>query len=214
MREYVAMFDLTSEDLNGKILDCGGGPASFNAEMARMGRRIISCDPLYRYGADDIRTRIEETFPEVVRGMEAEKERFVWTHLGSPQQAGQTRMAVMRKFLEDYEAGLREGRYVVGELPRLPFADSEFGIALSSHLLFLYTEQLSLEFHLDSIREMLRVAHQARIFPLLDMRGEPSAHLEPVRAELDRQGYSSRIQQVPYEFQRGGNWMLVVYRPV
>ena len=31
--DYRDMFDLSDRDLGLKILDCGGGPASFNAEM-------------------------------------------------------------------------------------------------------------------------------------------------------------------------------------
>ncbi len=45
--EYRRMFNLTDEDLSRGILGCADGPASFNAEMSRSGRRAISCDPLY-----------------------------------------------------------------------------------------------------------------------------------------------------------------------
>ena len=44
--EYIAMFDLTPADLQLKIIDCAGGPASFNSEMNRLGYSIISCDPI------------------------------------------------------------------------------------------------------------------------------------------------------------------------
>ena len=40
MREYIQMFDLTLEELKLNILDCGGSPASFNAEMTR---QVPSC---------------------------------------------------------------------------------------------------------------------------------------------------------------------------
>ncbi len=33
LAEYICMFDLCPSDLQGYILDCGGGPASFNAEL-------------------------------------------------------------------------------------------------------------------------------------------------------------------------------------
>ena len=55
------MFALTPEDLRGRILDCGAGPASFNAEATGAGHQVISCDPLYRFSADAIRRRVEET---------------------------------------------------------------------------------------------------------------------------------------------------------
>ncbi len=52
----------------------------------------------------------------------------------------------MRLFLEDFEEGKKQGRYIAGELPELPFDDNSFDLAHVSHLLFLYSEQLSLNF--------------------------------------------------------------------
>jgi hypothetical protein len=40
----------------------------------------------------------------------------------------------------------------------------------------------------------------------------PSPHVEPVRHELARRGCESEIRKVPYEFQKGGDRMLVVRR--
>jgi SAM-dependent methyltransferase len=210
MREYVGMFDLSPEDLELRILDCGGGPASFNAEMTETGRSVVSCDPIYRFGAHEIERRVGETYPVLLQGVEDEKERFVWTRIGSPQELGEVRMRAMRRFLEDFEVGLAEGRYLDASLPELPFRAGEFDLALCSHLLFLYSEQLDTQFHLDSIRELLRVARQVRVFPLLDMAGRESVHLQPVTRVLGKEGYEVRIRQVPYEFQQGGDRMLMV----
>jgi SAM-dependent methyltransferase len=210
--EYVRMFDLSASDLDGRILDCGGGPASFAAEATDRGCRVVACDPIYRFTAAEIARRIDETYPVLVAGMEAERDRFVWTEAGSPKRHAQARLAAMRRFLDDFPLGLREGRYVTAALPTLGFADGAFDLALSSHFLFLYSAHLSLEFHLAAIEEMLRVAGQARIFPLLDLAGNPSRHVQPVVAELGRRGHAPRLVTVPYEFQRGGNQLLVVER--
>ena len=35
--EYIRMFSLTEEDLEKRILGCGDGPASFNAELTKKG---------------------------------------------------------------------------------------------------------------------------------------------------------------------------------
>jgi hypothetical protein len=59
---------------------------------------------------------------------------------------------------------------------------------------------------------MLRVASEARIFPLLDLGGHPSPHLEPVMARLSDSGYLAQVVQVDYEFQRGGDEMLQISR--
>src|SRR5262249_54445928 len=106
--------------------------------------------------------------------------------------------------------GKSEGRYREAALPLLPFADREFDLALSSHFLFLYSAQFSLEFHVASITEMCRVAGEARIFPLLQLGGARSPHLDAVIETLARRGLRADLVEVPYEFQRGGNRMLRV----
>ena len=217
--EYVRMFGLTDGDLSGRILDCAGGPASFNAEATREGRRVVSCDPIYGFSAEDISRRIGETYGDMMRNVRENADVFVWTDAGSPKRLGEVRMIAMRRFLDDFPGGLEEGRYVVGELPALPFGTGQFDLALCSHFLFTYSSQLSEEFHLASVLEMCRVAEEARIFPLLTSSvhrtmgvGEPSPHLGPVVAELRRRGYGARVERVPYKFQKGGNEMLRVGR--
>jgi H2-forming N5,N10-methylenetetrahydromethanopterin dehydrogenase-like enzyme len=71
------MFALAPEDLRGRILDCGAGPASFNAEATVAGHRITSCDPLYRFSADDIRDRVEETAGTLLASAREHSDRFV-----------------------------------------------------------------------------------------------------------------------------------------
>ena len=51
------MFALSEADLQLRVLGCADGPASFNAEATRQGTRAISCDPLYRLSAKEIRDR-------------------------------------------------------------------------------------------------------------------------------------------------------------
>jgi hypothetical protein len=79
---------------------------------------------------------------------------------------------------------------------------------LYSHLLFLYSEQLSYSFHLASILELLRVANEIRIFPLVHLDCQPSVHLTPVRGALKESGFESVPVAVPYEFQAGANQTL------
>ncbi len=108
-----------------------------------------------------------------------------------------------------------QGRYVDGALPNLPFDSSDFDLALCSHLLFTYSELLSEADHVAAICEMCRVACEARIFPILDMfDGGRSPHLDGVIRGLSAAGFVANLVRVPYEFQRGGNEMLRVLRPV
>jgi hypothetical protein len=69
-----------------------------------------------------------------------------------------------------------------------------------------------LEFHIASIEELLRVAAEARVFPLLTLERRPSPHIEPLLSQLAKNGWKTEISSVSYEFQRGGNRMLQIER--
>ena len=209
--EYRRMFALTEADLARRILGCGDGPASFNADATRRGGRVVSADPLYQFDAAQIRQRIDETSAEVLEQARQNAHEFVWdAAIPDVDALKRVRMSAMTAFLDDYEQGRRDGRYVVAGLPVLPFADGAFDLALCSHFLFLYSRQHDTEFHIQSIRELCRVAREVRVFPLLTLGGEPSPHVAAVTAALADVGVTMPIERVPYEFQRGGNEMLRV----
>ena len=121
-------------------------------------------------------------------------------------------MCAMRRFLADYEAGKSEGRYVDASLPDLPFEDGSFDLALSSHFLFLYSKEFSLDFHVQALEEMLRVAPEARAFPLLQVGGAPSPHVQGTIEVFSQRGIDAGVVEVPYEFQKGGRRMLRLRR--
>lgn len=208
LEEYIAMFHLRASEFSLTILDCAGGPSSFNAEMTRQGNKVISCDPIYHFSTEEIAQRIQETYYQIGEGVKANLDSYLWVNFQSPEQLCQVRMAAMQQFLNDFPQGLAQGRYVTAELPSLPFPDRQFDLALCSHLLFTYSDHFSEQFHLDSIQELCRIAPEVRIFPLLKVSGEPSPLLPPVMAELVARGYQVEVQEVGYEFQKGGNKML------
>lgn len=114
----------------------------------------------------------------------------------------------MERFLLDYEVGKAVGRYLPQSLPNLEFPDHQFELCVCSHLLFLYSEQLSLEFHIIAIHELLRVSQELRIFPLLKLDGDPSPYIEAAIQEFSRKGFNVQVLLVDYEFQKGANQML------
>lgn len=207
-QEYVAMFALSDDDLAKPILGCGDGPASFNAELTKRGGTIVSVDPLYAYGEDDISRRIEDTFDKVIQKTRKNMNEFVWEHISSIDELGKMRMKAMRDFLSDYPRGKLEARYVSQSAPILSFLDDSFGLAVVSHFLFLYSDHLDLRFHIDTITELCRVCGETRIFPLLQLGSVPSPHVEPLSEHFRAEGYEVAQVRVPYEFQRGGNRML------
>jgi len=210
--EYLRMFNLDDEDLNGTILGCADGPASFNAEMHRRGRRVISCDPIYRFTKQQLSARIEHACAEIVKQTRKNIDNFVWSSISSIEELCEIRFSAMRKFLDDYQEGKEHERYIDAELPILPFVDGAFDIALCSHFLFLYSDRLSLEFHRKSVLQLSRVANDVRIFPLIDLDLRSSPHVQPIVSCLEEDGFTVSIERVAYEFQRGGNEMLRIIR--
>jgi hypothetical protein len=75
--------------------------------------------------------------------------------------------------------------------------------------LFLYSDHFDLEFHIQSIQEILRVADEVRIFPPLTLLLKRSPHLESVIQHFQKT-YAISVQPVDYELQKGGNEMLVI----
>lgn len=206
--EYRRMFALLDADLAGTVLGCGDGPACFNAEATALGHAVVSCDPIYSFSPGEIEQRVSDCYDDVIAEAHNSRDEFVWDYFRDPNHLGQCRLAAMSRFLADFEAGKAAGRYVTAALPDLPFADGQFDLALVSHLLFLYSEQLDLGFHRAAVEELLRVAREVRIFPLLTLDRKLSPHIEPIRTHVLGMGWRVEITPVPYEFQRGGNRML------
>ena len=211
--EYVSMFSLTPDCLHKKILGCGDGPASFNSHMCRAGLPIVSLDPLYQFSANEIASRISKTSKTILEQLEQNRDAYIWTSIESPAELWKIRMAAMQEFLADLSRGKAEGRYISGELPLLPFEDNHFDLAICSHLLFLYSEHLSLEFHKQAIAEICRVAHEVRIFPLVTLTGESSPYVEAIGDYFRDLGHGISVEKVGYEFQRDGNKMMRITKP-
>lgn len=208
LQEYRAMFALSDDDLGRRILGCADGPASFNREARAMGANVVSADPLYAVGQGAIRLRIDETYETVISQTWDNLDKFVWRHFRDPDALGSVRLQAMEDFLADFEAGGHAGHYVAAALPHLPFQDHTFGLAVCSHFLFLYSDDLDLGFHQRGILELLRVADEVRIFPLLDYNSRRSRHLDEVTQLVENKGFICEIVRVDYEFQRGAREML------
>jgi SAM-dependent methyltransferase len=209
LAEYKLMFALSAADLNSRILGCGDGPASFNAEMTALGYSVVSVDPVYQFSAHQIEQRVRETYETVIAQVRQNPQRYIWNHFANPDELGRARLAAMETFLSDYGQGKIAGRYLDQSLPHLDLPEhKKFDLCVCSHLLFLYSEHLSLDFHIRSIYELLKIASEIRIFPLLKLDCQPSPYLETVIQEFSSNGYNVEVQPVKYEFQQGGDRML------
>ena len=210
--EYGKMFALNERDLHGRIIGVGDGPAAFNAEAHARGQDVTSVDPLYAFTPEEIRGRIRTVRPQIEAGLRTNPARYVWDHFPDIEALIAHRLDAMERFLEDYPGPGMSPRYRAAGIPRLPYEDGAFDLALVSHLLFTYSDHLGVEGHVEGITELLRVSREVRIFPLLTLAGDPSPHLEVVTAHARAAGWNTDIMPVDYIFQVGGDRMLRLWR--
>jgi SAM-dependent methyltransferase len=208
--EYRAMFALTELDLRGSILDCPGGGSSFTALAAAAGANAAAADPAYSIPSAELgRLAVDETLRGSAWAV-AGGDRYIWDFYGDVEGHQRIRQASARAFASDLVE--HPSRYVAAALPELPFASGQFDLVLSSHLLFTYADRLDADFHLRALAELHRVSRaEARIFPLLDNSGQRlDGLIQGLRTGLAHQGIATELRSVDYEFQRGGNQMLVL----
>jgi hypothetical protein len=210
LKEYREMFSLSDRDLQGKILGCGDGPASFNAELTSAGGNVISVDPVYCFDAKQIESRVNEVSQSVAEQLELNKANYIWSSFKNVEDVVGARLSAMNIFLNDYEMGKEHGRYVDASLPVLPFGEKQFTLAICSHFLFLYSAHISEELHIKGLLELCRVAKEVRIYPLVTLEGARSPHLAPAIQAIAAAGYSAEVIAVPYRFQKNATEMLVL----
>lgn len=208
--EYKEMFGLSNEDLSGKLLEYGCGTSAVNAEL-RDKNRLISCDPLFTLDKGTLATKVSLIFEDMVEQVKKHQDKFDFSSYGSLDALITLRRQGIEEFFADYELGKSEKRYVPATDYTLPFAHFEFDFALSSHYLFADLDDQDVEFHLNVIRELARVAKEVRIFPLIDRHDQLSPFLGPVLLGLQQDGYGVEVREVSYHLQPKGNAMLRVW---
>lgn len=173
---------------------------------------MVVVDPVYAASVGWLAAHAVE---EAVRGNRhtgSSLDSFVWTFFADITDHLNRRTASARVFGADLTAN--PSTYVAVSLPRLPFRDRSFDLVLSSHLLFMYADRLDENFHVAAACEMARVVRrEVRIFPLISDTGSDTTTLvQAVRDALEPRGFASTIRPSPYEFQKGGDDMLIIAR--
>lgn len=208
--EYVAFFDLDEQSLTGRVLDCCAGASGFAVELAARGGEVTAVDPAYA----DATLLLEEAARARSGGdaiIDDNDGRFVWAWYGSQERRRALRESALDAFSDDFRRSPR--RYAAAALPDLPFPAGAFDLALSSHLLFTWSDVLDERWHERALRELLRVATEVRVFPLVVKgTGAPVLFLPSLMERLRGDGYLVETVGVPYEFQVGARHMLKVRR--
>ena len=203
------MFDLGSSELSGSVLDCSAGVAGFVAEARQRGTRAVAVDPVYALSRAELARLGQE---DLVRGSAIADEypdRFTFAWYGGPERRLSLRNRALARFLLD--VATHPTHYVAAQLPHLPFRDGSFDLAVCSHLLFTWADQLGLEWHRSALLELTRAAREVRVFPtVMQGPGDAVPFWDELIHQLEASGVSTDVRLASYEFQVAADRMLVL----
>jgi hypothetical protein len=198
LEEYRRYFALDLDSWRGRrVLDVASGVSSFCAEANAAGLDVTACDPIYARTPESLRPQCAADLDLVVAGVSG-KHTYRWDFYRTPEGMRAFRESACRGFLADFAA--HPARYVVGQLPALPFADGAFDLALVSYLLFAYERQFDYDFHRRAVLELMRVTRgEARLYPVVSFEAQRSEYIarfpeDPALAHL-------RFDVVPTDFE-------------
>lgn len=208
--EYMSMFHLTKAELRERtILDCPAGACSFTALANQLGADVTATDTAYFHDVEQLHQKGLQDLEHAMTRMERVEKNYVWDVFKSIADLKHHRNQALSTCVEDMKR--HPERYVPATLPVLPFADKQFELTLSAHFMFMYSDRLDYDFHLNTMLEMIRVTKQEiRIFPLTNLSGKRYEQLDELLLFLHQQGYSTEEITVDYEFQKGANRMLKI----
>lgn len=210
--EYLDMFSLSKKELDGKkILDCPAGACSFTAIGSKLGLDVTACDIAYYYSEEDLKNKGLQDIEHAMEYMQKAKDKYVWDYFEDVEGLRIHRLSALKDCVDDMLKS--RDKYISATLPSLPFHDSEFDILLSAHFLIMYADRLDYEFHIQTLKEFLRVTkEEVRIFPLVDLEGKRYKHLDNIISFLTDYGCTVEEVKVSYEFQKDANSMLKIIK--
>lgn len=203
-QEYKEMFML-KEDLlsNGKILDIASGASSFTAELNQKGYEAIAVDPLYTLTSEEIYDFGKQEIMIASQKLSKNEQLFTWNNYESLKHHDEIRRHSLHQFIESYRKDKHKERYITAQLPFLPFENDTFSLIFCNHFLFLYQEQFDYNFHLDSIKEMIRITKKGGsilIYPLVGFKDEMYPYLGDLIKALNNNGVVAKIDDTKFQF--------------
>ncbi|MEW6600496.1 MAG: class I SAM-dependent methyltransferase [Nitrospirota bacterium] len=210
--EYMDIFCLDERSLRqGRVLDCPAGASSFAAEAYLKGIDVTACDIMYGLNTDKLFEKGGQDIRHVFEKFDEASHLYTWGYYKNKETVVSRRKRALELFAHDFTKGLAEGRYVQAELPELPFPDNCFSLVLSGHFLFLYGDRLGLDFHVNALKELVRVCSgTVCVYPLTGLNAKPYARINEVITSMEKTGTSVEIKKTPFEFQRGSGQIMLL----
>lgn len=174
------MFELKINQLPKKTLFVPSGLTSIGAELAQAKHEAVCADVIYGLGSFELEKRILD----LMRDASLDCERR-----GGDPEIISLWQGVVNAFWADFQAGKNAGRYVgFSDILNLPFRDGEFDLACCAGVLI--EDQTAM---LNLIKELLRVAHEVRIFPELLIGENVKQNLALVLLVLQQQDFGVEL---------------------
>jgi hypothetical protein len=206
LEEYIAMFNLAYITPSTKILSLADGPSTFNLQLRQRGITITSVDPIFELEPEEIKKIFKKSYLFNKGLLRKTPKSFNLKSKKEVRQLLNKRQGTFDAFIADYE--FQRENYQYGKLPVLSLNTDRFDLCLCSNLLFIFGHIFDVDFHIQSIKEMLRLSKEVRIFPLYDINGQVSVHLDQVIGSLTESNFSCEIITNDYHVYKNGNRFL------
>lgn len=174
------MFELKLEQLPQKTLFVPTGLTSISAELVRSNVKVICADKIYGLSTFELEKRTADIMRDA--SLDCER-RHCHPEIISFWQE------VRDAFWQDFQTGKNEGRYVAyHDILKLPFPDGEFNLACCAGVLI--EDQTAM---LNLVNELLRVAHEVRIYPELLIGENIKLNLAGILLVLQQQNFGVEL---------------------
>jgi SAM-dependent methyltransferase len=164
---YETAFKLSNLPEKCRILNVGAGPSSATKELQELGHYVVSVDPAYKFGDDELRKLSKDSIAqfkstiryEELRNDESPKSQSLVQFVDACPEQLEIMIEHRKKFPEIY---------VDDQLPELSGIQEKFDLVLVSQLLFQYSfkQYLDEDMHLKSILRMLEIGKKVLVHPI------------------------------------------------